>query len=120
MTRILRWLMDVLRPTPGKLIFFPVFAFLWVAGVTQTYAFIDDIPGVEKPPLYDVLRPFGFWFPWLIFSAPLYIVSGALCSLHDFCSPPPLDVSEHGRREVSGDGHNLLLPRLLMDELQLE
>lgn len=76
----------VLRPSPVKLLLFLCFAFLWVAGVIQSYAFIDDVPGVEKPPLYDLLRPFDFWFPWVIFSAPLHLFSSFLCSLRDFCS----------------------------------
>ncbi len=77
---------EVLKPTKTKLVFFILYAFLWIAGVTQTYAFIDDVPGLAKPPLYDYLRPFSFWFAWLVFSAPFYIITSLLCIPYDFCT----------------------------------
>ena len=83
---ILREIGIMVKPTLGKVLLFIMFAFLWIAGVIQTYAFIDDVPGLEKPPLYDYLRPFSFWFSWLVFSAPFYLLSTLLCTPVDFCS----------------------------------
>jgi len=57
---------------------FLLFAFISVAGAIQAYAFIDDMPGVEKPPLYDQLRLFDFWFPWVLLIAPLGLLAAVL------------------------------------------
>ncbi len=62
-----------LKPCPRKLLFFAFYAFLSIAGAIQTYAFIDDVPGLEKPPLYDQLRGFEFWFPWVVFTLPIHL-----------------------------------------------
>ena len=80
-------LIEILKPTWMKIGFFIVFAFIWIGGVTQTYTFIKDVPGIEKPPLYDLLKPYDFWSPWIFFSAPFYILVRLLCSIYDFCSP---------------------------------
>jgi len=80
-------LVEILKPTWMKICFFIIFAFIWIGGVTQTYTFIKDIPGIEKPPLYDLLKPYDFWSPWIFFSAPFYILVRLLCSIYDFCSP---------------------------------
>lgn len=77
--------LEVLKPDIRKLVLFVGFAFLCVAGATQSYAFIDDVPGLERPPLYDVLRPFSFWFPWVLFSAPLHVSAALVCSVVDVC-----------------------------------
>jgi len=76
-----------LRPESRKLLLFGVFSFICVAGVVQTYAFIDDVPGIEKPPLYDQLRGFDFWLPWNIFTAPFHIPLAVICGVFDFCAP---------------------------------
>ena len=80
-------LIEILKPTWVKICFFIVFAFIWIGGVTQTYTFMKDIPGIEKPPLYDLLKPYDFWSPWIFFSAPFYLFIRLLCSIYDFCSP---------------------------------
>jgi len=80
-------LIEILKPTWMKIGFFVVFAFIWIGGVTQTYTFIKDVLGIEKPPLYDLLKPYDFWSPWIFFSAPFYILVRLLCSIYDFCSP---------------------------------
>ncbi|MCD6591466.1 MAG: hypothetical protein J7K78_00415 [Thaumarchaeota archaeon] len=85
--KIVRIMIEVLKPTWMKICLFIVFAFIWIGGVTQTYTFIKDIPGIEKPPLYDLLRPYDFWSPWIFFSAPFYLFIRLLCSIYDFCSP---------------------------------
>lgn len=76
-----------LWPGTRKLLLFGVFAFICVAGAVQTYAFIDDIPGTQKPPLYDQLRAFDFWLPWIIFTAPLHIPLSIICGMFDLCDP---------------------------------
>lgn len=86
MMSCLKGLASFFKPSPLKILLFLCFAFLWVAGVTQTYAFLDDVSGIEKPPLYDLLKPFGFWFPWVLFSAPLYAASALICLPYDICS----------------------------------
>jgi len=80
-------LTEILKPTWTKIGFFIIFAFIWIGGVTQTYTFVKDVPGIEKPPLYDLLKPYDFWSPWVFFSAPLYLLVRFLCSIYDFCSP---------------------------------
>lgn len=76
-----------LWPGTRKLLLFAMFAFLCVAGVIQAYAFIDDVPGIEKPLLYDQLRTFDFWLPWIIFTAPFHIPLSIICGMFDFCTP---------------------------------
>ncbi len=62
-----------LKPCPRGMLLFAFYAFLSIADAIQTYAFIDDIPGLEKPPLYDQLRGFEFWFPWVVFTLPIHL-----------------------------------------------
>ena len=76
---------EVLKPDARKLLLFAGFAFVCIAGATQTYAFIDDVPRLEKPPLYDALRPFSFWYPWVLFSAPFHVSAALICSVMDVC-----------------------------------
>jgi len=76
-----------LRPGPRKILAFGALAFICVAGAVQTYAFIDDVPGIEKPPLYNQLRPFDFWLPWIIFTAPFHVPLSIICGMFDLCSP---------------------------------
>ena len=80
-------LIEILKPTWMKISFFIIFTFIWISGVTQTYTFIKDVPGIEKPPLYDLLKPYDFWSSWIFFSAPFYLLARILCSIYDFCSP---------------------------------
>jgi len=47
-------------------------------GSIQTYAFIDDIPEVPKPPLYDEVRCVEFWFPWVALSLPIHLIGWVL------------------------------------------
>ena len=62
-----------LKPCPRRILLSAFYIFLSIAGAIQTYAFIDDIPGLERPPLYDQLRGFEFWFPWVLFTLPIHL-----------------------------------------------
>lgn len=73
---------EALRPDWRKLLLFLGLAFLCVGGAVQTYAFIDDV-GVPEPPLYNLLRPYDLWIPWIIFTLPLRILEILPCSLID-------------------------------------
>ncbi len=65
----------LLKPNPKSIALFLLLSFICIGGVIQTYAFIDAIPGLPKPPLYDQLRPFDLWVPWIFLAAPLFIVA---------------------------------------------
>lgn len=39
-----------LKPKVGVLVIFALLAFICVGGAIQSYAFIDDVPEVPKPP----------------------------------------------------------------------
>ncbi|MBC7262323.1 MAG: hypothetical protein H5T63_09940, partial [Chloroflexi bacterium] len=45
------------------------------AGYIQAYAFVDDVPGMVQPPLYDLLRPFDFWAPAMLLIMPMALLS---------------------------------------------
>jgi len=62
-----------LKPNLRKLALFSILAFICIGGVIQTYAFIDDVPGILKPPLYDILHPLELWFPWIILALPTHL-----------------------------------------------
>ncbi|RLG59843.1 hypothetical protein DRN87_04985 [Candidatus Geothermarchaeota archaeon] len=68
-------LIQVLKPNLHNIPLFILLAFISVGGVIQTYAFIDDADILPKPPLYDILKPFNLWFPWLYLTAPIQISS---------------------------------------------
>jgi len=72
-----------LKPCPRRLLLFAFYASLSIAGVIQSYAFIDDVPGLERPPLYDQLRGFDFWFPLDIVHPP-----------HTSTTPPRLETRQ--------------------------
>jgi len=86
MGNIINLAKQILKPTKIKLTLFMLFAFIWTAGVIQTYVFVDDVPDLEKPPLYDVLRPFDFWSAWIYLSTPFYLLASLMCLPYDFCS----------------------------------
>ncbi|MDJ0270058.1 MAG: hypothetical protein NXY59_05885 [Aigarchaeota archaeon] len=77
--------MEVIVPSRKTVLIFLGLSFLSIAGAVQSYAFGDDVPCVEKPPLYDALRPYGFWFPWIIFTAPLHVAAALICGSGDLC-----------------------------------
>ena len=78
MDNLLILLKEILKPNIKALALFIVFSFICIGGVIQTYAFIDDIPGIEKPPLYDQLSALELWFPWILLVAPLHILGAVL------------------------------------------
>jgi len=67
-----------LRPSYSKVLLFAVLAITCFFGSIQTFAFIDDIPGVPKPPLYDEVRCVELWFPWVALSLPIHLAGWAL------------------------------------------
>ena len=46
---------------------------LVLAGRIQSYVFVHDVPGVKKPPLYDLLKPFDFWSASMFLELPLIL-----------------------------------------------
>ena len=71
-------ILHFLKPDMRELVLFSVLAFICVGGVIQTYAFLDDVPGIPKPSLYDVLRPLELWFPWIILTLPTHFLGRLL------------------------------------------
>ncbi len=69
---------NFIKPDLRKLTLFLFFSFICIGGVIQTYAFVDDVPGLPKPSLYDVLRPLDLWFPWIVFAGPVHILGYSL------------------------------------------
>ena len=72
---------DVFRPDKWKLLLGALAAFISLAGATQTYVFVDDVPGMEPPPLYPYIRGLDFWIPWLILTIPIWVacMPGSWC-----------------------------------------
>lgn len=54
---------------------------LLIAAYIQAFAFVDDVPGATKPPLYDTLLPFDFWVPGMLLILPLALVAAPLQAL---------------------------------------
>ncbi len=65
----------IFTPDSRKLAIFTALSLICVGGVIQSYAFIDEVPGIPKPPFYDLLKPFSIWPAWVLLAAPLYIIS---------------------------------------------
>lgn len=71
----MRAIQQFLKPEWRKILIFAVLAALMVGADIQAYAFVDDVPGVPKPPLYDLLRPFDLWAPAMLLIAPLALLT---------------------------------------------
>jgi len=71
-------LIEILKLDVRKILLTTVLSIICIGGVIQTYAFIDDVPGIPKPPLYDLFKPLNFWTPWILFTAPLHILGYVL------------------------------------------
>lgn len=70
-----RFLGELLKPDSRKVLStLLLLAFLIVAHI-QSYAFVDDVPDVTKPPLYDLLRPFDFWAPAMLLIMPMALLT---------------------------------------------
>jgi len=67
-----------LKPTAKSIMVFALLAFICIGGAIQSYAFIDEIPEVPKPPLYDLLKPLELWIPWVLFAAPVHLLGDLL------------------------------------------
>jgi len=75
LTLVKHELKSILIPDWRKLAIFTVLSLICIGGVIQSYAFIDEILGIPKPPLYDLLKPFSIWPAWVLLVVPLYILS---------------------------------------------
>ena len=71
-------IISFLKPDVRRLILFGILSFICIGGVIQTYAFIDDVSGIPKPPFYDLLRPLDLWVPWLILAFPVHFLGQML------------------------------------------
>ena len=69
---------QLLRPDWRRLVATILMVALLVAAYIQAFAFVDDVPGATKPPLYDSLLPFDFWVPGMMLILPLAVVSAPL------------------------------------------
>ena len=67
-----------LKPTTKSLAIFTLLVFICIGGAIQSYAFIDDIPEIPKPPLYDLLKPLELWTPWIFFTFPIHLLGSLL------------------------------------------
>ncbi|MEA3459512.1 MAG: hypothetical protein U9R11_02370, partial [Chloroflexota bacterium] len=65
----------LLKPDWKRFLIFALLAALIVGADIQAYAFVDDVPGIPKPPLYDLLRPFDLWAPAMLLIAPLALLT---------------------------------------------
>ncbi len=68
-------LFKIFKPDLHVLSLFAILALNCVGGVIQSYMFVDDVPGVPKPPLYDQLSFLELWFPWIVLTLPLHILA---------------------------------------------
>jgi len=71
-------MLSFLKPNIPIAALFTILTFICIGGAIQTYTFVHDIPGIPKPPLYDLLRPFDLWAPWRFFTIPIDILSYTL------------------------------------------
>ena len=61
------------KPNLRKVLLFLLFSFICVGGAVQSFAFIDDVPRLVKPPFYDMLKPLNLWSSWIMFSGPIHV-----------------------------------------------
>jgi hypothetical protein len=69
---------QLLKPDWRRLLATVLMLALLAAAYIQAFAFVDDVPGATKPPLYDTLLPFDFWVPGMMLILPLALVSAPL------------------------------------------
>ncbi len=62
-----------LKPNLKKISLFLFLSFICVGGAIQSYAFVHDVPGLTKPPFYDLLNPLGLWIAWVFLAVPVHI-----------------------------------------------
>jgi hypothetical protein len=67
-----------LKPDGRRLVATLLMVALLVAAYIQAFAFVDDVPGATKPPLYDTLLPFDFWVPGMMLILPLAVICAPL------------------------------------------
>ncbi len=72
---------QLLKPDGRRLLATILMVALLFAAYIQAFAFVDDVPGATKPPLYDTLLPFDFWVPGMLLILPLALVSAPLQAL---------------------------------------
>ncbi len=69
-----------ISPAPSSVTLTLILAFILVGGQIQAYAFVDDVPGMEPPPFYDLLRPLSIWPAMTILVLPWSLAGSILCS----------------------------------------
>jgi len=68
----------ILKPDGRRVVATALMLALLAAAYIQSFAFVDDVPGATKPPLYDALLPFDFWVPGIMLILPLTLLSTLL------------------------------------------
>ena len=81
---------QILKPDRRRLLATVIMLALLVAAYIQAFAFVDDVPGATKPPLYDTLLPFDFWVPGMILILPLALAGTLLGSFGVYPLSSPL------------------------------
>jgi hypothetical protein len=69
---------QLVKPDWRRVVATALMVALLVAAYIQAFAFVDDVPGATKPPLYDALLPFDFWVPGMMLILPLAVASAPL------------------------------------------
>ncbi|MGQ9493441.1 MAG: hypothetical protein ACUVR2_06715 [Anaerolineae bacterium] len=81
MDKMIAHLSTWLKPDLRKVLCTILMLALLIAAYIQSYAFVDDMPGTTKPPLYDLLHPFDFWVPAMLLIMPMALLSVPLQGL---------------------------------------
>ena len=71
--------LEWVSPSPSSITLTLILAFILIGGQIQAYAFVDDVPGIEPPPLYDLLRPLSIWPAMAILVLPWSLMGSILC-----------------------------------------
>jgi len=74
----MKTLVALLKPNRRKVLGTMLMLAFLAAAYIQSYTFVDDVPGVSKPLLYDLLRPFSFWASAMLLIMPLALLSAPL------------------------------------------
>lgn len=66
---------ELLKPDYHKVLSTLLLLAFLMAAYIQSCAFVDDVPEVTKPPLYDLLRPFNLWAPAMLLIMPMALLT---------------------------------------------
>ncbi len=73
--------LEWISPTPSSITLALILAFILIGGQIQAYAFVDGAPGIEPPPLYELLRPLSVWPAMILLLLPWILPGQVLCGL---------------------------------------